>query len=81
MAKILVSDNKLFNYKSKGLSMFEPERKESTAKKIVTTGLIFLIIMLVILLVVVTKLGEIGNEKSQTISMISKSYLLYNMTS
>jgi Na+-transporting NADH:ubiquinone oxidoreductase subunit NqrD len=36
--------------------------------------------ILVVANFVYSKLSEIGNEKSQTISMISKSLLIYNMT-
>ena len=42
--------------------------------------ILFVIAAIVVIDVFFSKVGDIGKEKSQTISMVSKSELLYNMT-
>ena len=78
--KQLFENNILLNYQVKDLDRFEPERNKSKVKKILYTICFLMIIIIVILQIFLSKISEIGNEKSQTISMVSKSDLAYNMT-
>ena len=64
MAKLIVSNNQSLNYKSKDLQRFEPERVPSKLKKIVYGLVALAIIILVVLQIVLSKINEIGKEKS-----------------
>ena len=67
-------------YDTKQLQKFEPERERSIVKKIIYGLFALTIVVVVIIQVVLSKINEIGNEKNQSISFVSKSEILYNMT-
>ena len=77
---MLVSTGPLFNYKSDKLEKFEPEKKKEYFNKIVAGLLLIAVVVLGVLYIILDKIGQIGNEKSQTISMVTKTVMLYNMT-
>ena len=77
---MMTGDNILLDYKPQKLKSYEPEVKASVVKKVLMGLLTATVVICVIIFVFWSKVNEIGNEKSQTISMVSKNLLIYNMT-